>query len=184
MFIAAVLVARRHERVTVLIIIELCGLEGEAVGSEQAVGLAEERLLSLVGAEQETLEFDDGIVAGDKTLSAGYLPLFFQVADGGFGFLHASALPIGFVGGLRESVHRDDDTVQSAHHQPSCHRAVEGLGVGGDDGVEPLLRRLAYHLGKTRVEERLALEIELDGMGIAEALGKQRERIVGEGGMQ
>ena len=74
--------------------------------------------------------------------------------------------------------------MQSAHHQPFSHRTVEGLGVGGDDGVATLLRCLAYHIGQMRVEQRLALEIKLDGVGIAEALGEQGERIVGEGGMR
>ena len=76
MLVAAVLVACGHERVAVLIIIELRGLEGEAVGAEQAVGLAHERLLPLAGSEQKTLEFDEGVIARNQALAAGYLPLF------------------------------------------------------------------------------------------------------------
>ena len=76
LLVATVAVTRRHERVSVLIIIELCGLEREAVGAEQAIGLAHERLLRLVGAEQETLEFDEGVIARNQALAAGYLPLF------------------------------------------------------------------------------------------------------------
>ena len=163
-----------------MIIIELCGLERETVGAEQAVGLAHERLLPLVGAEQETLEFNDGVIARAKALAAGYLPLFSQVADGGSCFLHATALPVRFIGSLREPVHGDDDTVQTAHHQPFSHRTVEGLRVGRDDGVKPLLYGIVYHLRQMWVEQRLALEEELNGVGIAEGVGKQRDRIVGE----
>ena len=182
LLVATLSVARGHQRVAVSVVVELCGLEREAVGAEAAVSLAKQSALKRIGAEQETLQFNNGIVARNQALAAGDLPLLVQVAQGILHFLHASALPIGFVGRLRKPVHRDDDTVQSAHHQPFSHRAVEGLGVGGDDGVATLLRRLAYHLGQTRVEQRLALEIELDGVGIAEALGEQGERIVGEGG--
>lgn len=184
LLVAALSAVRGHQRVAVSVVVELCSLEREAVGAEAAVSLAEQSALKRIGAEQETLQFNNGIVARNQALAAGCLPFLVQVAQSILHLLHASTLSIRFVGRLRKPVHRDDDTVQSAHHQPFSHRAVEGLRVGGDDGVATLLRRLAYHLGKTRVEERLALEIELDGMGIAEALGKQRERIVGEGGMQ
>ena len=180
LLVATLSAARGHQRVAVSVVVELCGLAREAVGAEAAVSLAEQSALKRIGAEQETLQFNNGIVARNQALAAGCLPLLMQVAQGILHLLHASALPIGFVGRLRKPVHRDDDTVQSAHHQPFSHRAVEGLRVGGDDGVATLLRRLAYHLGQTRVEQRLALEIELDGVGMAETLGEQGERIVGE----
>ena len=70
--------------------------------------------------------------------------------------------------------------MQATHHQPFSHRSVKGLRIGGDDGVEPLLSGFVYHLRQARIEQRLALEIELDSVRIAETVGKQRERIVGE----
>ena len=170
LFVATVAVARRHERVAIMVVVELGSLEGETVGTELAVGLAHERLLPLVGAEQETLEFDEGVIARNQALAAGYLTLFSQVADGGSCFLHATALSVGFVRGLRESVHRDDDTLQAAHHQPFSHRTVKGLCIGRDDGVEPLLRDFVYHLRQARIEQWLALEEELNGVGVAKAV--------------
>lgn len=100
LLVAALSVARGHQRVAVSVVVELCGLEREAVGAEAAVSLAKQSALKRIGAEKETLQFNNGIVARNQALAVGCLPLFVQVAQGILHLLHASALPISFVGRL------------------------------------------------------------------------------------
>ena len=76
LLVAALSVARGHQRVAVSVVVELCGLEREVVGTEAAVSLAEQSALKRIGAEQETLQFNNGIVARNQSLAAGCLPLF------------------------------------------------------------------------------------------------------------
>ncbi len=155
--VAAVTGRRRHERVTVLITIELRRLESKACGAQGAVMAAYPCPFGFVGGEAEYLQLYANVRAVPPLCLA-------EVAQARECQWQMSAYTVGSIRLRCEAVYGNDNAAQARSHETLCHIRGECLRIGGDNGVHACPMGKGNHVGQCGVEQRFPLEIKLQGM--------------------
>ena len=155
--VAAVAGRRGHERVTVLIIIELRCLESKVRCAKTSVVAAYPCPFGFVGGQAEYLQLYADMRAVPLLCRA-------EIAQARECQRQMSAYTVGGVRLRGEAVNGNDNAAQARRHETLCHIRRKRLRVGGDNGVHPHAAGKGNHVGQCGIEQRFPLKIELHGM--------------------